>query len=314
MTEMAQALTGTPWADWTVTPLAGDASARRFARLTGPEDDSAILMLTPPDEAASQTAFRRIATWLTDRGYTAPRILHEAGNALLLTDLGRTDLATALASGSKDPMALYAAATDLLAALHTEPPPTDLIHLTPALGGDMVRIAATHYARDPASADRIAAAMSEALDRLAPRPETLALRDYHAENLIWRADRAGLARLGLIDFQDAFVAPAGYDLASLLRDARRAVPQTIHDAMTTRFCAATGLAEDRFRAQLACLGAQRNLRILGVFSRLAEHGKTRYLPMLPQVWAHLRSDLAHPALSDLSRVVTRHLPVPKAAA
>jgi Predicted phosphotransferase related to Ser/Thr protein kinases len=146
-----------------------------------------------------------------------------------------------------------------------------------------------------------------------PTPDTLALRDYHAENLIWRPDLDGLARVGLLDFQDAFVAPLGYDLASLLRDARRDVPDDICAAMVAHFMAATGAGAE-FPAQLACLGAQRNLRILGVFARLAtEMGKTRYIPMIPRVWAQLQKDLAHPALSDLRDVVADLLPPPDAA-
>ena len=312
MPDFDDALAGTPWVDWQITPLAGDASARRFARLTGPDGDSAILMLTPPAEAASQTAFVRIARFLAERGYPAPRILRESGPAVLMTDLGQTDFATALDRSPSDAATLYAAATDILAALHAEAPPPDLSRLTPDRAAEMVGLAATHYARNPAAEAPLSEAMGDAFARLAPDPAHLALRDYHAENLIWRPDREGQDRIGLIDFQDAFLAPAGYDLASLLRDARRAVPEAIPTAMTRRFCEATGLAEEPFRAQLACLGAQRNLRILGVFARLSsDHGKTRYLPMLPLLWAHLQSDLAHPALSELARVVARHLSPPE---
>ena len=151
------------------------------------------------------------------------------------------------------------------------------------------------------------------MQALTPQPDTLALRDYHAENLIWRPELVGLARVGLLDFQDAFVAPLGYDLASLLRDARRDVPDDICAAMVAHFMAETGAGAD-FPAQLACLGAQRNLRILGVFARLAvEMGKTRYIPMIPRVWAQLQKDLAHPALSDLRAAVSDILPAPDAA-
>jgi len=160
----------------------------------------------------------------------------------------------------------------------------------------------------------MAEAMRDAMARLAPTADRLALRDFHAENLIWRPERQGNARFGLLDFQDAFIAPAGYDLISLLRDARRDVPPALHDAMIARFSAATGLDAGPLAAQLACLGVQRNLRILGVFARLArERGKTRYIAMLPRIWAHLKADLAHPALGDLRTVLTPILPDPDAA-
>jgi aminoglycoside/choline kinase family phosphotransferase len=153
--------------------------------------------------------------------------------------------------------------------------------------------------------------MTAALSACAPVADRLALRDFHAENLIWRPALAGAARVGLLDFQDAFIAPAGYDLVSLLRDARRDVDPKLVQDMIARFTAGTDVGPD-FPAQFACLGAQRNLRILGVFARLAKQaGKTRYLTLIPRVWRNLMLDLAHPALADLRAVVHDLLPPPQ---
>ena len=152
--------------------------------------------------------------------------------------------------------------------------------------------------------------MTNVMATLAPEPDTLALRDFHAENLIWRPEHVGTDRVGLLDFQDAVLAPAGYDLASLIRDVRRDVSPQLAEDVTSYFEDHAKPGPD-FRAQLACLGAQRNLRILAVFARLAKvHGKRRYLDLMPRVWNNLMLDLQHPSLINLQTAVRDVLPAP----
>ncbi|WP_019954325.1 aminoglycoside phosphotransferase family protein [Yoonia vestfoldensis] len=296
---------------WTQQPIAADASGRRYLRLTDGAD-TLILMDAPPEAGENVTPFVDIATFLADAGLHPPAILAQDRQAglLLLSDLGRNSVAQWLDQHPGEALPLYRASVEVLVHLATVAPPA-LARLTPAVAGEMVAITGPHYAQRPVP--ELVIAVTRAMAALVPTPDTLALRDYHAENLIWRPDLTGLARVGLLDFQDAFVAPLGYDLASLLRDARRDVPDDICTAMVAHFSAATGAGRD-FPAQLACLGAQRNLRILGVFARLAKDmKKTRYIPMIPRVWAQLHKDLAHPALADLRDVVADLLPPPDAA-
>jgi len=306
-------LTATPWANWVRNPIAGDASARQYTRLTDPAGHSVILMETPTEERDSQTAFVSMAEHLSNAGFCPPKVLWQDAASLVLSDLGATDLATSLARNPGATRHLYEATTDLLIALHQTKAP-DLTKLTPAVAGDMVRLTATSYCNDPTCAEPLAQAMTDAMERLAPEPNKLALRDFHAENLIWRPNQQGHDRLGLLDFQDAFLAPAGYDLVSLMRDARRDVSQDLYDQMLHRFCIGTDQDAARFDAQMACLGVQRNLRILGVFARLARDlGKTGYVAMLPRVWRHIQADLAHPDLTDLAETILACIPDPTAA-
>ena len=296
---------------WSRAVIAADASSRRYLRLTHGAQ-SLILMDAPPLTGEDIRPFVRIAKVLADAALSPPAIMAQdlTNGLLLLSDLGLHNVAGWIDDHPSHAAHVYCASVDVLTHIAKLAPP-DLTRLTPALAGEMVAITGDHYAQRPVPA--LVAAVTQAMTRCAPHADTLALRDFHAENLIWRDDETGLARIGLLDFQDAFVAPLGYDLASLLRDARRDVPEDICTAMTTRFSAATGAGAD-FPAQLACLGAQRNLRILGVFARLARQmGKTRYIPMIPRVWKQLQKDLAHPALADLRKVVDDVLPAPDAA-
>jgi hypothetical protein len=114
---------------------------------------------------------------------------------------------------------------------------------------------------------------------------------------------------GLIDFQDALVGHPAYDLVSLLQDARRDVSVDLETAMLVRYVEAMGGVGDDFLADYAALGAQRNAKIVGIFTRLnVRDGKPRYLAMIPRVWAALERDLAHPALEPVARWFDANIP------
>lgn len=265
----------------------------------------------PTPGAEEIAAFTRIARHLAARGLSAPRILAEGEGLLLIEDLGDALFARRLTEAPGLEFQLYAAATDLLPRMQAAPPPPGLLRLDPARLGEMTGPAFDWYAPGAADPGQVAATVAELADRLLAGPAVFAHRDYHAENLIWLPELVGDARVGLIDFQDAVLAHPAYDLVSLLRDARRDVAPDLARAMTRRAVAALGAEEAGFAAAAALTGAQRNLRILGIFARLARRdGKAGYLALLPRVWAHLQADLAHPALAPLARRLAG-LPAPE---
>jgi aminoglycoside/choline kinase family phosphotransferase len=144
--------------------------------------------------------------------------------------------------------------------------------------------------------------------------QALVLRDYHSPNLMWLKEREGLQKVGILDFQDALIGCAAYDLVSLLQDARLDVPEALEAEHLARYCAARSakakqFSSDRFRALYATLGAQRNSKILGIFARLAKRdGKRGYLAHIPRVARYLARDLDHPALAELKAWYGRELP------
>ena len=130
------------------------------------------------------------------------------------------------------------------------------------------------------------------------------LRDYHAENIMLLAG----GHQGLIDFQDALVGHPAYDLVSLLQDARRDVTPALERAMLGRYCAQVDAGDD-FAADYARLGAQRNAKIVGIFSRLWKRdGKPRYLAFIPRVWSAMERDLEHPALAPVAEWFAANIP------
>lgn len=307
------------WGGAARAPLAGDASMRRYERLSR-AGETAVLMDAPPPEDVRP--FLSIARHLATLGLSAPRILAADGarGLLLLEDLGDDLFARIVAREPDREGALYTEAAALLAALHRHAPPEGLPQLDattmPALTAPAFEWYLAHAAGPAAPVERAALeeALGEALVRLSPAPSpVLALRDFHAENLLWLPGRTGIARVGLLDFQDACAAHPAYDLVSLLEDARRDVAEPVRTATIRRYAAATGTDETALVAAMAVQGAQRNLRIMGVFARLSLHaGKPHYVDLMPRVWAHLRRDLSHPALAGLARAA-RLLPEPTPA-
>lgn len=321
--QIAQFLESVGWGTAARAPLAGDASNRCYERLRKADGARAVLMDAPPDRGEDTRPFTRIARHLSGLGLSAPAILAEDSTEglLLLEDLGDDLFARVIAAGAADETVLYTAAVDALVALHRQPPPADLPPYDPALMTEKAALAGQWYAggsADPAAPDQTHPAARAIADTIGPLLEAhasearvLVQRDYHAENLLWLPQREGVARVGLLDFQDALAGHPAYDLVSLLEDARRDVPPALQEAMLEHYIAATGSDPWTFRRAYALLGAQRNLRILGVFARLSLHfGKPHYVDLISRVWAHLLHDLDHPHLAPLAEVVGSTLPPP----
>lgn len=297
-------------------PLAGDASARRYERLTL-GGATAVLMVAPPGTGDDPQDFIAIAQHLLSIDLSAPRILAQdlTHGLLLLEDLGDRLFARLTEADPQSEPQLYAAATDVLLHVQRHPAPPGLPDLTAqawaeaaGLALDWYRFAITGERIDPAAFHDT---LADLIRRHADESRVLILRDYHAENLIWLPEREGLRRVGLLDFQLAQMGQPAYDLVSLLQDARRDVPPQIEAAMCRRFFTASGDDEARFAPAYATLGAQRALRIIGIFARLCLHGgKPGYLPLVPRVWRQLQRNLAHPELAQLRAICAALLPEP----
>jgi aminoglycoside/choline kinase family phosphotransferase len=303
------------WKGADIRPLAGDASFRRYFRVHH-DGRQAVLMDAPPPHEDPRP-FIDIAGVLRDRDLSAPEILASdlTHGLVLLEDFGDRLVRPVVDQEPGLEHGIYETACDILTELATMPAPD---HIPPYDDAVMLRevnlfpewyAPATGLYVDAASfaaAWRESWAMVEA-EALAKR--VLVLRDYHAENLLL-LDRPGLQRLGLLDFQDALAGHAAYDLVSLLQDARRDVDPALEAAMLTRYIDQNAIANaDTFRAHYAVLGAQRNTKILGIFTRLWQRdGKPHYLGYQPRVWAYLLRDLAHPALAPVKSWFDAHVP------
>jgi aminoglycoside/choline kinase family phosphotransferase len=150
----------------------------------------------------------------------------------------------------------------------------------------------------------------EALSHLSHQFETLVLRDYHVDNLMFLKSRSGIARCGLLDFQDAVLGHRAYDLMSLLEDARRDIRPALKEKMLERYFAAfPTLRREPFTAAFTVLAAQRHAKVIGIFTRLCiRDGKTGYIRHLPRVWRLLEEALSHPSLAPVANWFNSYIP------
>ncbi len=295
------------WADAAIEPIPGDASFRRYFRLCR-GDDTAMLMHAPPPEE-DPVPFLKVADWLNAHGMRGPAIMGEdaAQGWVLTEDFGNDRMKEWIEANPAAEQQAYAMAVDAVARLHSLPPGPFPAYDMPTYQREAglftewfcpaAGIAADDASYRAAWAEVLAPVLAE------QQPGVTVLRDYHAENIMMLADGQGL-----IDFQDALVGHPAYDLVSLLQDARRDVSQELEGQMLEAYKSATSPAWD-VEASYAVLGAQRNAKIVGIFTRLWKRDdKPKYLSMIPRVWQAMERDLAHPALAPVARWFDTNVP------
>jgi hypothetical protein len=331
--------------------MEGDASTRIYERLLR-DGKSYVLMNAPrradgppvrdglPYSAIAHlaedvTAFVAMARGLNDYNLSAPVILEADLDRgfVVMEDLGDVRVVT---GNPPEPIPeRYEAAVDMLASLHRrrlpdrlavtaqqdyQIPPYDIgafmIEAELLLDWYLVRAGAPADARAREEFGALwRQALEPAIESTPGSPATWVLRDFHSPNLLWLADREDVARIGLLDFQDAVMGPAAYDLASLLQDARIDVPEALEVALFSRYVRAR-LYDQRFDAAgfaqvYATLAAQRATKILGIFARLERRDqKPQYLRHIPRLWTYLQRSLAHPALAALKDWYAINVPAP----
>jgi N-acetylmuramate 1-kinase len=345
---LRQFLTDAGYIDARRKRMAGDASIRSYARLM--RDDGVVILMNMPrrpdgpaiyDGKAYSAAvhlaedvkpFVAMANGLRGRGFSVPKI-HQADldhGFLITEDFGSIGFVEG--DPPQPVVERYEAATDLLAELHREKLPQTLPLLPhadyaiPNFDTDAllveIGLMLEWYLPDrgvqPTNDLRAEFVMiwRKLLEKPAAAEKTWVLRDFHSPNLIWLSERSGIARVGMIDFQDAVLGPAAYDLVSLLQDARIDVPEAVELALLTRYIRARREVDPKFDAAdfaelYALMSAQRNTRLLGTFGRLNRRdGKPQYLRHQPRIWTYLNRSLAHPALASVRAWYAANVPPP----
>lgn len=305
------------WDGATILPLAGDASFRRYFRVVR-GTAHAVLMDAPPPKEDPQP-FIAVAQWLVEQGFSAPKILAAdlAAGLVLIEDFGSTRMREAIDADPSLERPLYRAVAELLVELSRKP------------SMDIAPYSLAEYQRElnlfvdwycPAvGLDVDGGSFTELWTRLltpivsAPSRPVTVLRDYHAENIMLIEGREGHKRLSLLDFQDALAGHPAYDLVSMLQDARRSVSAEIEEELFAHYVALAN-PHDGFEAAYHLLGVQRNLKILGIFTRLWKRdGKPRYRAFQGRVWGYVERSLAHPALAPARAWLDANVPQDKRA-
>lgn len=295
------------WGGAQILPVAGDASFRRYFRAIEAGRQAILMDAPPPHE--DPRPFIAVAEWLVAHDFAAPAILASDldRGLVLIEDFGDDRLREAVDASPDEELSLYAPAIDLLVRLRAEPagpvPPYDRAVLKREAGLFVEWYCpAVGIEADLAGWD---AAWESVFDHAIAETPVTVLRDYHAENLMLVGPERSL---GLLDFQDALAGHPAYDLVSLLQDARRTVDPAVEAAMLARYRAAADAGEE-FMNAYHVLGAQRNAKILGIFTRLWKRdGKPHYATMCPRVWTYLERDLAQPVMAPVAAWFAANVP------
>ena len=294
------------------SPLAQDASFRRYLRLRG----GAVLMDAPPPEDVRP--FLRIAAHLESIGLSVPHIIaaDATGGLVIEEDLGDDLFSSIVTTANAD--CLFDAAIDALIVMHRAAPPPGLL----AWGKPAMQETAQgtlfdwwwpamHGTPPPAEAHAdVAAALDTMLDAVDAGPRSLVHRDFFAGNLLWLPERGGPRRAGIIDFQSAAIGHPAYDLVSLLQDARRDIPAAWEARAMARYLTARPeLDPGPFRAAYAACAAQRHLRVACQWVRLAKRdSRPQYLVYGPRAWRLLTRALEEFTAAPLAKALDRWVP------
>lgn len=300
-----------------VCPLQADASSRQYWRLEGVN----MLLMTDRQNPDGFEAFVRLSSHLNGLGLSAPRINaadHQSYMALI-EDFGDQTYANCLNKGI-DEHELYSLAVDALAHLHNAKQAANVS--APSFDLERMLNEVTLFAEWFATAVNpridqetfnkdVHALWFDAFRKLDLQPETLVLRDFHVDNLMLLDERDGIARCGLLDFQDALLGAREYDLLSLLQDARRDLAPGLEQKMLERYLGQveTQRSRDEILHRYHVFGVLRHARIAGIFTRLDKRdGKSWYLTFLPRVLRQLENAIEHAGLRELTEFLDKSLP------
>lgn len=304
-------------------PIQGDASPRAYMRLIH-AGRSYILMDARRDKE-NFSMFVSMAEYLRGSALNAPEIYgadHDHG-LMLLEDFGNGNyqsLFHTLSPATR--MELYTHATDVLVQLHQVTLPNFAVepYHQERLMKELSQFTTWYLPQmiqDPIKQHDAKQAFTsiweELLHQLHTSHEVVVLRDYHSPNLMWMPERPQLAKVGLLDFQDAVIGSKAYDVVSLIEDARVDISKETTTYLLDYYLQSSTLThKEHFLAEIALLGAQRNCKILGFLTRkLVQDNNRNYLPLHDRMWRYLERDCSHPALASLTVWFDRYVPVDK---
>ncbi|PST17541.1 tRNA (adenosine(37)-N6)-threonylcarbamoyltransferase complex ATPase subunit type 1 TsaE [Mesorhizobium plurifarium] len=318
--------------------LSGDASIRAYERVGREGGEPAKLLMDAPRHrpgpilqdgkyyqqlahiAEDVVPFVAVSQLLRRRGFAAPAIYARDldQGLLLIENLGSEGI---LDAAGRPVAERYLESARLLARLHSQPAERDIavgegvVHRIPDFDRTAIKIETSllidwylPWKRGASASEKerrdYFAVWDGLTDVLASAEKNLLLRDFHSPNILWRQDRIGLDRIGIIDFQDAMIGPTAYDVASLVQDARVTIEphlaERIMDAYVSERRALGPFDERTFRRDWHLMAAQRNCKLAGIWVRLKERdGKPGYLKHMPRTFAYLEHALSHQVLTPL---------------
>ena len=297
-------------------PIKNDASFRKYFRV-----DKKILMDADPHLGEDVGSFININHVLREFKLNVPEIftIDKENGFLLLEDLGENIFSQILNSENEEQ--LYKQAIDVLVEIYKKDLNkfsnfTFLEKYSVEILQDESQLFIEWYLKKylkinitDTDIKDFKDIINKIFNNLDTKFEKLVLRDYHVDNLILQKSKLGLKQVGILDFQDAVLGSSSYDLISIIEDVRRPISKDLKNILIKYFIDSTGYDPNQLEKELAFYSVQRNLKILGIFSRLnLRDNKSKYMGYNDNAWKYVESNLNNPTMSDLKVWLKKILP------
>ena len=306
-----------------VIPLTGDASDRRYFRVYQDGGPPYVVALYAAPFEAATLGFLNVADLFAQLPVPIPRVLGHDGSLgiLVLQDLGDSTLQAHL--GGAEPEVrdrLYHRAVDHLITIQARGQVLANTRFLPyTLAFDVDKLTwemdffLKHFLENyrgltlhASVRDVLTHELAALVSGLADLPRVLVHRDYHSRNLMVHD-----GDLFVIDFQDARLGPATYDLVSLLRDSYVDLPSSLVEPLVASFAAAIGRTDlASFWDEFDRMALQRNLKALGTFGYQATaRANPVYGQYVPRTLGYVRHNLEkRPQFSRLHEALAGLVP------
>ena len=299
-----------------VIPLAADASFRKYYRVF--ENKNSYVLMDAPPKLEPIESFLKIASWLKKNKLPSPEIYAKdiKNGYILLEDFGDKNISQFLHQKTNQEKKIYKESVDILIKISQKSPPSYAKEFSSIVLMEEINLFIEWYLKlADVKLNKIAInewikLWENKFKEIKYEKRVLVLRDFHAENLMWYPKNHNTSNLGLLDFQDALSGHQAYDLVSLLQDVRRNVSKAIEQEMKLYFLDSSDIKDKKnFLKAYNILAAQRNIKILGIFSRLfLRDNKRKYLKLIPYTWSLVKSNIRNPELSDINIWFGKYIP------
>ena len=293
--------------DYKLEQIRSDASFREYYRVLG---KNLLIMYAPKDKGESLVNFEKINKVLSSINLSVSKIYDAdyQNDLLLIEDFGNDIFSTKLNyNNEKD---LYEKAINLLSIIHNN---SDLevqnlkkYNFEILLNESLLFIEwylEKHLKLNLNNSEKseFQNILERQFNSLTLKQNSLVLRDFHVDNLIYLDDRDGINQLGLIDYQDALVGSSVYDFTSLIEDVRHPIQDDLKNSLVETFSKLISVDQNELKRGISFYSIQRNLKIVGIFSRLKyRDDKKNYFPMIEVAWGFIKNHLKNNEYKDLN--------------
>ena len=298
--------------DYKLEQIKSDASFREYYRV---ENKRLLIMHAPQEKGESLINFEKINKILSSINLSVSKIydIDYENNLMLIEDFGNDIFSKILNPNNERD--LYQKSIELLSFIHNHSK-LETYHVEKYSFEILINESELfiewylekHLKLIVSSSEKVEFRniLEKHFKSLSLEKNTLVLRDFHVDNLIYLENRNGIKQLGLIDYQDALLGSVAYDLASLVEDVRRPIKEELKHSLIEIYSKSIFVDQNELQREIDFYSIQRNLKIIGIFSRLKyRDNKMNYFPMIEVAWSFINNHIKKSEYNDLNHWIDK---------